>query len=437
MSWKGFTKAVSRAPHQVLAKAHQVEVTHDAVYKDAELRFEELEKETKKLHDESSKYFKSIHGMLDHQIGFSRAIAEIYKPISGRASDPDSYVIDSNPEGIRACEEYEAVVQELKANLAPELEMIQSRVVIPADELTKIVKSVRQVADKRNRKQTEYDMRKAKVKKLEAKPDRSAKDETALAEAENKFLEAEMDFETFNNQLKETLPEFFRLEREFIMPLFQSFYYMQLNVFYTLHEQMQSMDIGYFNLTKAIEEGFEEKRGDIQQQAEAIPMTKFKTTGNPKKANLMAQRQKMIANGRASMGSGRGSESSPSRRITMGSYDNPPPAYSPEEQPAGQLMAPDSSIGRSASTGSNWTSAAKAKAAPPPPKPKPGALKGTSVETVTAKYTYEAQAEGDLTFYEGDVIEVVTRTDNDNEWWVGKINGKEGQFPANYVQLNS
>ncbi|KAI6806254.1 hypothetical protein KC358_g13927, partial [Hortaea werneckii] len=218
---------------------------------------------------------------------------------------------------------------------------------------------------------------------------------------------------------------------------FQSFYYMQLNVFYTLHEQMQSMDIGYFNLTKAIEEGFEEKRGDVQQQVEAIPVTKFKTTGNPKRANLLAQRQKMLTNGRARTGSAQGSEASPSRRITMGSYDNPPPAYSPDEQPAGQLEAPDSSIGRSASTGSNWMSAAKAKAAPPPPKPKPGALKGTSVETVTAKYAYEAQAEGDLTFAEGDVIEVVTRTDNENEWWVGRIHSREGQFPANYVQLNS
>ncbi|KAI7212120.1 BAR-domain-containing protein [Hortaea werneckii] len=437
MSWKGLTKAVQRAPHRVLVAAHRVEETKDDVYDDAQLRFKELEKDTAKLHNESKKYFESIHGMLDHQIGFSRAIAEIYKPISGRASDPDSYVIDSNPEGIRACEEYEAVVQELKANLAPELEMIKSRVVDPADELMEIVKSVRQVADKRRRKQQSYDMAQAKMKKLQAKPDKSAKDESALAQAENEFMEAEMVFQEINDRLKETLPELFRLEREFIMPLFQSFYYMQLNVFYTLHEQMQSMDIGYFNLTKAIEEGFEEKRGDIQQQAEAIPMTKFKTTGNPKKANLMAQRQKMLANGRARPGSIEGGEASPSRRITMGSYDNPPPAYSPEEQPAGQLMAPDSSIGRSASTGSNWTSAAKAKAAPPPPKPKPGALKGTSVETVTAKYTYEAQAEGDLTFYEGDVIEVVTRTDNDNEWWVGKINGKEGQFPANYVQLNS
>ncbi|KAI7452155.1 hypothetical protein KC351_g19349, partial [Hortaea werneckii] len=169
------------------------------------------------------------------------------------------------------CEEYEAVVQELKANLAPELEMIKGRVVEPAEELMQIVTLVRQRADKRERKKQDYDLAKGKVKRLEAKQEKSAKDESALLSAENELTAAEMDFVEINDGLKDVLPEVFRLEREFIMPLFQSFYYMQLNVFYTLHEQMQSMDIGYFNLTKAIEEGFEEKRGDVQQQVEAIP----------------------------------------------------------------------------------------------------------------------------------------------------------------------
>ena len=366
--------------------------------------------------------------MLDHQIEFSRAIAEIYKPISGRASDPDSYVIDSNPQGIQACEEYEAIVQELKASLAPELEMIESRVVKPADELMEIIKMVRKTAVKRDHKQLDFDRHQATLKKLQAKPDKSLKDEKALYRAENDVENATQEYEYFNNLLKEELPHLFRLEREFILPLFQSFYYMQLNVFYTLHEKMQSIDIGYFNLTKGIEEAFEEKRGDIREQAEALPMTKFKTTGGPRKPmSKYAERQKMLTNGRASTGSS--DVGSPSRRVTMDSYDNPPPAYSPDT-PAGQLAASESGIGRSASTGSNWTSAAKAKAAPPPPKPKPGALKGTSMETVTALYDYEAQADGDLSFSAGDIIEVVTRTDNENEWWVGKVQGRQGQFPG-------
>jgi len=112
------------------------ENTKDAVFIDAERRFQELEKETKKLHDESKKYFEAINGMLNHQIEFSQACAEIYKPISGRVSDPDSLIPEGNPEGIRACEEYEAIVKELLATLQPELEMIETRVIRPADELS-------------------------------------------------------------------------------------------------------------------------------------------------------------------------------------------------------------------------------------------------------------------------------------------------------------
>jgi amphiphysin len=53
-----------------------------------------------------------------------------------------------------------------------------------------------------------------------------------------------------------------------------------------------------------------------------------------------------------------------------------------------------------------------------------------AAETATALYDYEAQAEGDLSFTTGDVIEIVTRTNNENEWWIGKLKGKEGQFPG-------
>ncbi|KXT06149.1 hypothetical protein AC578_1320 [Pseudocercospora eumusae] len=442
MSWKGFVKGAQRTPQTFKQRFNMGDITKDAIYIDAERRFADLEKETKKLHEESKKYFDSINGMLDHQIEFSKACKEIYQPISGRASDPDSYVIDGNPEGIRACEEYEVIVQELKASLQPELEMIETRVVKPADELMEVIKVVRKTTQKRDHKQLDYDRHRNNLKKLQEKKDKSLKDEKALYKAENDVEMATQEYEYFNSLLKEELPQLFRLEREFIGPLFQSFYYMQLNVFYTLHEKMQNIDIGYFNLTLNIEEAFEAKRGDIQQQAEALSIVKFKTTGGLKKPALKYPNRLAIENGRTS------STSSEQRRLTMGdasSYDNPPPAYDEKT----------SDIGRSNTTGS-MAAAAKSKPAPPPPKPKPGRLSGMpAVEHVTALYDYEAQAEGDLSFWTGDQIEIVSRTDNQNEWWRGKAHGKEGQFPGkinhstlrgcnvltmfpgNYVQLNS
>lgn len=411
------------------------DITKDAIYIDAERRFQDLERETKKLHDESEKYFNSVNGMLDHQIEFSRAIKEVYQPISGRASDPDSYVIDGNPEGIRACEEYEASVKELKASLQPELEMIETRIVKPAEELMEVIKAVRKMATKRDHKQLDYDSTKNKLKKLQEKKDKSAKDEKDIWNTENKLEQVTEDYHLFNEAMKKELLELFALEKEFIQPLFQSFYYMQLNVYYTLHEGMTRIDIGYFNLEQDdIVLGYEEKRGDIQQQVEAISIVKFKTTGQRRPLSKYQARltggpsagRLAIENGRASSDAGSGPSSPATHRLTAGSEDSAPPPYST-----------NGDIGRSSSTGSNWTSAAKGKAAPPPPKPKPGRLSGNpaAVETVTALYPYGAQAEGDLSFEAGDVIEIVTRTDNDQEWWVGKIRGKQGQFPGESLPL--
>ncbi|KAJ5234083.1 Protein hob1 [Penicillium citrinum] len=397
MSFKGFQKSIARAPQQFKVKFNIGEHSKDAVYSDAERRFQELEKETKKLHDESKKYFDAINGMLSHQIEFSKAIAELYKPISGRASDPNSYQFEGNPEGIQACEDYEAIVRDLQEALSPELEMIESRVISPADQLLEVIKVIRKVAVKRDHKKLDFDRHNASLKKLQDKKDKNIKDEKALYKAENEVEQATQEFNYYNDLLKEELPKLFTLEAEFIRPLFQSFYYMQLNVFYTLHEKMQALDIGYFNLKLDVEEAFEQKRGDVQERAEALMIVHFKTKGL-----------------------GRSGSKPDVAGHPLRPMRTPPPPYS-------------SAAATPSPTGS-FSAAAKSKPAPPPPRAKPAHL-SKPVERVTALYDYEAQAHGDLGFSAGDVIEIVQRTDNTNEWWTGRIDGREGQFPANYVQL--
>ncbi|KAF3912565.1 Endophilin-A1 [Orbilia brochopaga] len=181
--------------------------------------------------------------MLSHQIEFSKSIQEIYKPISGRVSDPDSVIAEGNPEGIRACEEYEAIVHNLQETLAPELEMIETRIIKPADELLEIVKIIQKVLTKRQHKQLDYDRRRQSLKKLQEKKEKTLKDEKNLYKTETELEQSTEEFNYFNELLKDELPKLFKLEREFIRPLFQSFYYMQLNIFYTLHEKMQAINI--------------------------------------------------------------------------------------------------------------------------------------------------------------------------------------------------
>lgn len=363
--------------------------------------------------------------MLDHQIEFSKGIQEIYKPISGRMSDPNSIIPEGNPEGIEACEQYESIVLELKATLQPELEMIEQRVIAPADQLLEVVKVIRKIVLKREHKQLDYDRHRATLKKLQDKKEKTLKDEKAMFKAENDVEQATQDFEYFNNLLKDELPKLFALEAEFIRPLFQSFYYMQLNVFYTLHEKMQGINIGYFDLTLDIEAAFEKKRGDIKEQAEALSIVHFKTAGGPKRTSTLQSKYGSTSKYAGKLEEQKASKYGKAHDPEAGEA-NPPPPYSPG-------MSTNGSTPASPALGA----AIAAKGKPPPPKPKPSRLSGVpAAETVTALYDYEAQAEGDLSFTTGDVIEIISRTQNENEWWTGRVSGRQGQFPGNYVRLN-
>uniref|UniRef100_A0A060TBE5 ARAD1D34606p n=1 Tax=Blastobotrys adeninivorans TaxID=409370 RepID=A0A060TBE5_BLAAD len=382
--------------------------------------------------------------MLNHQIEFSRAVEEVYKPISGRLSDPDSLKPEGNPEGIEACEQYRAVVQELQETLKPELDMIETRIVAPADELLKIIKAIRKMATKRDHKQLDLDRHTASLQKLQNKKERTTKDETNMYKAENNVEIATQEYNYFNDMLKEELPKLFQLEAEFIRPLFQSFYYMQLNIFYTLFTRMEEMKIPYFDLDSGIEEAFHAKRGDIQERAEEIPITHFRVGHAKSKLELTKKRY--------------GKDGELGRASSTSSHSSAPPPYSPSQgspapqtgyqQPqAGYQQQPQTTYQQGYQQGYQQPQAAyqqpaagytatgypDEKAAAPAPAPAQAPAQAT--EWCTALYDYTAQAQGDLSIRAGDRIEVVQRTADANGWWTGRLNGQQGLFPGNYVQL--
>lgn len=56
---------------------------------------------------------------------------------------------------------------------------------------------------------------------------------------------------------------------------------------------------------------------------------------------------------------------------------------------------------------------------------------------VTAIHPFQGQIPCDLSFKAGEEIIVTTRTDSQNDWWEGKLKGKVGIFPANFVRLKT
>ena len=478
MSFKGFTKAIARAPQNFREKFKMGEQTVDPVYEDAERRFKELEDETKKLSSESKRYSDAVNGMLTHQIGFARAMAEIFKPISGKMSDPNATIPEDNPAGIEASEQYRDVVAELQDALKPDLALIEDKIVRPCQELLKIITYIRKMATKRNHKKLDLDSRLNTYRKYENKKDPTAKDEEKLYKAEAQLQVAQQEYDYYNELLKNQLPILFSLEAQFVQPLFVSFYYMQLNIFYTLYNKFQDMKIPYFNLDGDIVECFRLKRGNIEEQTDSLSITHFKVGYS--KAKLELTRRKYGAAGNNSGAIGSASSDGYASSVTTGSMSPAPyPAYG--AAPAGTTMAspgygttqyaspqtPTTTMGAAvpgygaanakayeAGYAANQYAQQQQQQAPPPtynatvgatpmaaPVAVPAqaqapAVPATKVETCTALYDYQAQAAGDLSFPAGAVIEIVQRTANANEWWTGRYNGQQGVFPGNYVQLN-
>ncbi|TFK36792.1 hypothetical protein BDQ12DRAFT_633018 [Crucibulum laeve] len=72
-------------------------------------------------------------------------------------------------------------------------------------------------------------------------------------------------------------------------------------------------------------------------------------------------------------------------------------------------------------------------------KPKPELarplLPQEGVARAIALFDFQAVESGDLSFSKGDVITITRKSDSNDDWWTGKIHGREGIFPANFVEV--
>ncbi|RMZ27222.1 hypothetical protein D0859_08705 [Hortaea werneckii] len=121
------------------------------------------------------------------------------------------------------------------------------------------------------------------------------------------------------------------------------------------------------------------------------------------------------------------------------SYDQP--SYG-RANPSETFDRLESSRGRSSTFGDSNDYSYSDRKGPAPgrpsaPKPMFGAKTGSPAQPgqAVAKFTFDADQPGDLGFKKGEVITIVKRTDNETDWWTGRIGGREGIFPSNYVEL--
>ncbi|GAA5897652.1 amphiphysin [Sporobolomyces salmoneus] len=417
---KGFGKALARAPHAFTSKVGLASKSSDPETDELVRKFTSLEEQTAKLVKDTSNFREAISDMLSSQAGFATAFSTLFSPLNDEL--PLSSRHPSAQSTIDNIANYHELMNELRDSVQPELELIDSRVTAPLKEYSDLLKKTRKTITKREHKLTDFDRHNNSYTKLKDKKEKSLSDEKNLFKYEQDLELATQEYEHYNNMLKTEIPRFIQLSSTFITPVFQTFYYIEVGILYTLLEKMQAWSSQVYGdmSIDGLETMHYERLGDVGERLEALSVTKRFTST----ARFMSQHR--ASGGSPSPGLGRTSSttsSSSGYAKPTSSYgastssDLPPPAYS----------APAS--------GSTPTGLAGKRPPPPPPpssRPKP---QQPPIEYVTALYDYVGQAEGDLSFSAGERIEVVKRTESDQDWWTGRTaSGGEGQFPANYTQ---
>jgi len=253
-----------------------------------------------------------------------------------------------------------------------------------------------------------------------------------LFKLEQDFELATNEYDYINNAMKADLPRFMTMATQFIDPLFHSFFYMQLNIFYVLLEKMNSFaEEAKFDVANTpgeqISDDYVQKRTDAWQKIE--DMNIIKRIISVSKMVQASRNQSTLGRTPSSATSSLSATAPPKRSVSsVGSSFKkaPPPPPSASNPPPPYAPMADGAV-----------AAAATKRAPPPPPPlKPKPKAEPQVQYVTALYDFAAQADGDLSFKTGDRIEIVERTASAEDWWTGRLRGKQGVFPGNYVQDN-
>ncbi|KAF8665117.1 hypothetical protein AX16_000584 [Volvariella volvacea WC 439] len=456
---KGISKAIARTPFAVTSRIGMAKKSSDPQFDEYQRTFSALEHAAERLLKDTKAFTEAVNSLFTSGAGFATHYSTIFQPI---ASEYD--LIGKHPESghtIRNVTKLESLMEDLKGSIGPELELIESRIVGPTKELQTIMKTIRKTITKRDHKLTDYDRFNNSLTKLRDKKEKSLNDEKNLFKLEQDFELATHEYEYINNALKADLPRFMVLAAQFIDPLFDSFYYMQLNIYYMLLEKMNHFaEEAKYDISNssgaAVEQDYEAKRTDAWQRIEELQIVKRLIS-----TSKLVQ-QNRLANGTVrspgasslSVGTANSRLPPPSRSPSsvsstfkkappppppsLGSSASAaaPPPYTPST-PAAKSFAPPPSPGGFASVVSAATSASSAptKRAPPPPPPlKPKPKVAPKPQYVVALYDFTAQADGDLSFSVGDRIEIVEKTPSSEDWWTGRLNGVQGVFPGNYVQ---
>jgi len=427
MSWKGLQKAVSRLPHQILSK--KAEVTMDPDFMELEKQLKEVTRHAERLQADAETYRDGVAAMLNHQASFSDCLSILYQPLDAELEDG---VVrrrnnETSAKAIQAVQDYATIMNYSRDELMPWLDAIDAQIIARILEFREILKSIGKTITKRNHKQIDYDRFRTGLAKLKNKPERTISEEKQMFKLEGQLDIATQDYEYLNGLLKEEIPRILQLKAHVVDPMFQNFYFIQCRIYSMLLARLQeviSTNGAHFEtLNMGVEEGFQDRLRQFNARNELEESALLKQGGRAWLGASAANSSRLTLKERAAIRQEEKLEAASSSKIGgySGGESPPPPAYGSDQ---GHLLASSPYHGEAKQSPSHAYS---------PPGGRSPNSRSPGHNYVTALYDYAAQAEGDLSFSKDDVIEVIQKTTDVNDWWTGRLNGVTGIFPGNYV----
>ncbi|KAF9161061.1 hypothetical protein BGX20_002257 [Mortierella sp. AD010] len=443
--------------------------TKDAEFIELNKKFTTCEKVTASLLTEVCKYRDNITTILNSQAEFGIILSEVYDPSLGMPpGEVTPRRTQTAPESMQAVNDFQAVMRETRDILLPEIDKLEFQVVRPLTDMQTNMKLIRKTMTKRDHKLIDYDRYRISLQKLRDKKEKTLSDERQIYKLESQLEVATADYEGLNSLLKEELPGFFYYKTHLMEPIFHIFYYLQLRIYRIMLDRMGPISSTYSSKysRQAIQAGGSASPDPSPLSASPAPSAPkpWQASGATGAAPAAKPWQTGAGVKPWQTGAASAAASNPWQTGTTYSANQetpgmpPPPSYNTVQRGGGSegsqpapvpaansgfrmpqnidIHVTPSISGTIAATATaaatshviNSINNGMVKKGPPPPPKKIG------VKMVVALYDYDAQQEGDLSFRRDDRIELIERTPDVNGWWSGRLNGRQGLFPGNYVQ---
>ncbi|KAK5744959.1 hypothetical protein LTR17_001710 [Elasticomyces elasticus] len=169
--------------------------------------FKEVDDMLTKLVKDLTAFRNSWDDILKLQYDLTEAVATLYKPLDP-ANDPEQRRAPTvTPQTyIQKCLGLQKLYSDLKTDLYTELNLIDTKLIRPAEEAKAATKGLGKTLKHRENCKLDYERYLSRAEHVRRKETRSIKEESALAAHESNLAQAQIDYETADDQVKQTFP---------------------------------------------------------------------------------------------------------------------------------------------------------------------------------------------------------------------------------------